>query len=352
VVESRPLLRLATVCALCIGVITAGSVPVGAQEPEPEPTQEGPSAADKETARTLFRDGDEKFRAKDYEGALKVFLAADEIMGVPTTGLEHARTLMMMGRLLEARDGFIKVANREKRDEELAAQQAARDEANELASDLAKRIPSVRVVISNKPDGVEVRLRIDDVDIPAPAVEFARKVDPGEHTVKVFVAGYKPEIREIEIPEKREEVVEITLEASDGDVNLVDPWGGADDGGVDDGRGVLPVLSWIGFSVGLAGLIVGVPTGIVAIKAKDTLEVECKPTSPICPPGKQGDLDSAKTIAHVSTVGFVFAGVGIAVGVIGILIRASLPDALAAVDTPVTVRPYVGAGALGVTGTF
>jgi F0F1-type ATP synthase membrane subunit c/vacuolar-type H+-ATPase subunit K len=212
----------------------------------------------------------------------------------------------------------------------------------------------VRVVIVNKPDGVSVRLRIDDVDIPEPAVEFARKVDPGKHTVKVFVAGFKPETRNIDISEKKEEVVEITLEESDGDVNLVDPWGGQDGANGGDGgdRGILPVLSWIGFSVGLAGLIVGIPTGIVAVKAKDTLEVDCKPTSPICPPEKQGDLDSAKTIAHVSTAGFVFAGVGIAVGVTGILIRGSLPDVLAGVDTPLTVRPYVGAGAVGVTGTF
>jgi hypothetical protein len=82
VVGSRPLLRLASICAISLGVLTAGTIPVGAQEPEPEPVQDGPSAADKETARTLFRDGDEKFRAKDYEAALKAFLAADEIMGV------------------------------------------------------------------------------------------------------------------------------------------------------------------------------------------------------------------------------------------------------------------------------
>ncbi len=313
---------------------------------QPPPSE--PSAADKETARTLFREGDERFRANDYEGALKAFRAADEIMRVPTTGLEHARTLMMLGRLVEARDLFIKVSNLEKRPDELAAQDAARDEAKQLAEDLLLRIPSVRVVLQNAPANAEVKVRIDEVLIPATAVEFPRKVDPGDHIVKVFLVGFKPVNRRISVVEKEQKVIEIKLEPSGEDASLVDPWEGG--GGDGDGASFLPVLSWIGFSVGLAGLIVGVPTGVYAISEKGRLEELCNGN--VCPAEVESDLDAALVVSHVSTVGFVFAGVGIAVGVTGLLLRHSLPDALARTDAPFTLRPFVGPGAVGFSGRF
>ncbi|MBB1180651.1 hypothetical protein DSM05_16030, partial [Pseudomonas sp. FW305-3-2-15-E-TSA4] len=44
-----------------------------------------PTAADRETARTLMASGRTKRDAGDLNGALKDFAAADSLMGVPTT---------------------------------------------------------------------------------------------------------------------------------------------------------------------------------------------------------------------------------------------------------------------------
>src|SRR5262245_1107365 len=69
-----------------------------------------PSAADRETARTLVIDGRKKFGAGDYEGARKAFQAAHEIMGVPTTALDLAKALEKLGKLVEARTVALEVA--------------------------------------------------------------------------------------------------------------------------------------------------------------------------------------------------------------------------------------------------
>src|SRR5262245_53464167 len=69
-----------------------------------------PSAQDRERARTFMDLGDDKAAAGDLEGALKAYQAADGIMGVPTTGLEVGRALEKLGRLIEARDAFVRVA--------------------------------------------------------------------------------------------------------------------------------------------------------------------------------------------------------------------------------------------------
>jgi hypothetical protein len=266
-------------------------------------------------------------------------------MGVPTTGLEHARTLMKLGLYVEARDLFLNVSNRKRLPDELEAQEAARNEASQLANDLADRIPALRVVIHNAPTGADVKLRIDDVEIPGAALAFPRKVNPGQHTVRLFVAGFEPVSRTVTVAESVEKVVEVQLVAVDGDAPLIDPWAGSAEARTNNGGGIHP-LTWVGFSFALAGLGVGATTGIIAIVRKYDLEDSCGGTR--CPPSVQGELDTALTISHVSTVGFVVAGAGIALGVTGLILGASDGEP----TSGFRVRPYVGPTAFGVVGAF
>jgi hypothetical protein len=63
-----------------------------------------PTAQDRERARALMDAGDARFEAKQYAAALEQYRGADEIMQVPTTGIEVGRALERLGRLLEARE--------------------------------------------------------------------------------------------------------------------------------------------------------------------------------------------------------------------------------------------------------
>jgi hypothetical protein len=67
-----------------------------------------PTAAERETARGLMTQGRSQRDAKDYRAALQSFQAADAIMRVPTTGYEVAKTLELMGQLVEARDTLVR----------------------------------------------------------------------------------------------------------------------------------------------------------------------------------------------------------------------------------------------------
>ncbi len=83
----------------------------------------------------------------------------------------------------------------------------------------------------------------------------------------------------------------------------------------DDGFS-LPVLSWVGFGVGLAGIIVGSITGGIAISEGEALEAECP--NGRCPESFSGQFGPGETIAHVSTVSFAVAGAGVVLGVVGL----------------------------------
>src|SRR5262249_12998493 len=67
------------------------AVSLGAAVFAPEARANEPTAAEKETARTLMDQGDEAFAAKDFPTALKHYKAAHAIMGIPNTGIWVAK---------------------------------------------------------------------------------------------------------------------------------------------------------------------------------------------------------------------------------------------------------------------
>lgn len=83
----------------------------------------------------------------------------------------------------------------------------------------------------------------------------------------------------------------------------------------------LSPLVWIGFGIGGAGLIVGVVAGGVAASQAGDVSDRCPENA--CDDADAAlhdDYDAALTTAHVSTAGFIVAGVGAALGVVGLLL--------------------------------
>src|SRR5438067_1428679 len=130
--------RLLTACA--VSALILGTTPTALAEP---------SLSDKETARSLMDDGDAKRDKGDFKSALKSYEAADAIMHVPTTGLEVARAQAQLGLLLEARETLGRVIRLPPKPGEPPPFVAARKTAESLSAEIAARIPSVTVLLTN-----------------------------------------------------------------------------------------------------------------------------------------------------------------------------------------------------------
>ncbi len=99
--------------------------------------------------------------------------------------------------------------------------------------------------------------------------------------------------------------------------------------------------------VGIAGLLVGTVSGIMALSKGSTLHDECPGGNSACPPSAQSDINGLNSAATI-------ADVGIGVGLVGLGIGAvlwSLPshDGTQAART---ITPWVGVGGSGIAGTF
>jgi hypothetical protein len=116
-------------------------------------------------------------------------------------------------------------------------------------------------------------------------------------------------------------------------------------------------LAYVALGIGGAGLVVGGVTGFLALGKKGDLK-GCVDTK--CPSSQQDTLDSATSMATVSTVGFAVGFVGVGVGVVLLLTGNSSSSASLGTSKVaqrerlhgVHVEPWVGANSAGVLGTF
>jgi hypothetical protein len=173
-------------------------------------------------------------------------------------------------------------------------------------------------------------------------------LDPGHHTVVVRKEGYESFERPIEISAGIPTSLTVTLVVqptapASTQVESVSRRPSADVGPAPR----LSPLVYAGFGLAAAGVVVGSITGGLAIAKASTVGSQCHNSD--CPTSVDGDLHSGLTFATVSTVSFIAAGVGAAVGVVAWVLS---PRREAAATGAAVVEPWVGLGSAGVRGTF
>lgn len=305
------------------------------------------SASDKETARSLMDQGNDLRDKGDLKGALERFKGANAIMHVPTTALEVAKTQVALGRLVEARDTLAQIISSVPTPREPAQFRAARAAAQKLDASLDPRVPTVTVRVDGAPEGAAVSLSVNGVAVPAAVLGLPRRLDPGHH-VLVATTTTQEGRAEIDVTEGEKKDVAITLatvaKPTPPPVAPPPPEPEAPPPAPGTHRSyALPVVL---FGIGGASLIAGGITGAMVLARQSDLAAACP--GHVCPPSEYGSLDGANALATVSTVTFIVGGVGVAAGVVALLVgkSSSAPPASAHVE------PWFGLGAAGLRGTF
>ena len=321
-----------------------------------------PTPADRETARTLMQQGREAVAKGDPKEALKRFKGADDIMHVPTTALEVARTLVALGQLVEARDFIAAIRQTQTKANEPQPFKDARTKADDLDNSLNGRIPSLVISVKGAPEGQTPSVSVDGTDLPAGVMGLPRAVDPGHHVVLAKLSTKTAQgegKQEIDIKEGEQKPVEVTMTVTLTPEQPAQPAAPAE-------PETLPsstvshsptLLTWVGIGLGGAGLATGIVTGALSLSKKSALQGECP--NDVCAPGNS-DYGAANTFATVSTVGFIVAGVGAGVALVTLIIGheapaaapAEAPAAAPAAETGLIVHAWIGVGGGGVSGTF
>jgi hypothetical protein len=328
------------------------------------PARADPTPQQKELARNLMQKGHDARNAHDLKLALESFKSADDIMHVPTTGFEVARSQLDLGRLVEAHETLLGVMRWPEKSGEPRAFRDARGYAKILDDEVVPRIPQLRIRLQAAPPDQRAIVTVDGVTLPEGALLVPYRVDPGHHvvTAKVEAAPVMEGRAEADVAERQTKDVIISLAptalAPPAPASALPaapapgaepiPASGAESPAREDGtrRGLGPV-AWAGFGIAAAGLAVGTVTGIMTIADKGSIASQCNGTR--CPPSTYDSLSTANTLATTSTVSFVVAAAGAGVGVVAWLLgHGSAPPTASSAR----VMPVIGVTTVGLRGAF
>ena len=247
-----------------------------------------------------------KFARGDYQAALADYKGADTIMGVPTTGIEVAKTLIVLGRLLEARAALRRIVDYPISEDGPAAFIAAKDRAGTSLADLDARIPKLTLQVAGVDDGTNALLTIDGSPVGANQIT---ELDPGDHTAEASAAGYVGATKNLRLEEGANRTLMLTLSRVPGHVPAP--------ASTTDADMIWPTVGYVSLGVAGAGLLVGTISGIVSLSKASSFE-DTKRADGSYPTSASSLQDESVMLAHVSTVSFVVAGAALASGIMAL----------------------------------
>jgi hypothetical protein len=312
------------------------------------------------TARELYKQGADALDANDAKTAVEKLTAAWSLVQTPVIGYDLARAHLALGHLVAAREAALAVVRTGVAPDETDRSTRARTDATKLADQIAPRIPHVTPRIKDMPTDHTVTVKFDGVVVPTAALGVPRQTDPGTHAIVVDVDDGRHVEASVTVAEREAKDVTVELPApkpgepghgvtspppgSGGTTPVVLP----PPPGAERRNGGAHPLVWIGVATGAVGFVAGAVFGGLALSSSQTVRDNCTivvGSDRVCPPPYAGDLSDAKTFATVSTIGFVVAGVGVAMFVTGLVLGPSKAEKTA------TLAPFLGPVS-GLRGTF
>jgi hypothetical protein len=235
----------------------------------------------------------------------------------------------------------------------------AQDRAQKVLLSATPKIAYLTIRIT--PSDVKASVAIAGRTVPNALIGAERPTDPGTHQVTATAEGYKPSSATVTLAEGGHQDITLLLEkdsnAASALPSAMQPQGAS--ASVVPSPEPAPKKSnppaYVAFSVGAAGLVVGSASGALAFaKASDCPNKVCE---------TQSVLDSAKSLATISTVSFGVGIAGVAVGTIllltgnhhetaPILEKARHDPGAAHPTARLSVRPWFAVSSVGLVGSF
>ena len=191
---------------LCPILLAASLAPLSAVAQTPH--ADAPTLSVETRAQDLYVSGRDRFRAKDFPGALDDFRRSLDLVDSPNTRMYLGRALRRLGRLPEAFATLQRAASdAERRSVTEPRYAATRESARAEADEIRVGIALLTVRLPDLPAGASIR--VAGAEVPVTAIGFPLPVVPGEVIVEFDAPGYAP-AREIRIlTPGGDEVVEI-----------------------------------------------------------------------------------------------------------------------------------------------
>ncbi|HMJ12019.1 MAG TPA: hypothetical protein VK524_11430 [Polyangiaceae bacterium] len=319
-------------------------------------------------ARAAATQGAEAYNEKRYSEAVDLFSRAESLVHSPLHLMYMARSLEKLGKLVRARELYLKVTREQIPANAPPAFSRAQADAQTELSALEPRLPYITVQVEGA-GAAPVTVLMDGIKVPPALVGLPRPVDPGDHKIIAQAEGLQSNEASVKVDEGKREIVTLTLQPAGSAAAPTaaaeappETMPGAAPIGVDTnmstgGSNGLKIGGFVALGVGVVGL--GAGTFFLLQKSSKQSDADDLCTLPGggCPASAREEIeqldDDAKSAGTLSAVGFIVGGVGVATGVTLLILsgKSSAPEQARLEHKP-GVRPWVGLGSAGVQGRF
>jgi len=303
-----------------------------------------PTAEDRATARSLAGEGYQALQTKDYSTAVDRFSRADALVHAPTLMIDWARSLVGLGKLVEAQERYEQIIREGVDAKAPKSWQKALTDATSEVADLKPRLAWVTITVNGSNDA---RVTIDGTAVPPAAIGVRRAINPGARMVRVSAPGFLPQKMPLELAEGGEGSADFNLEPDPDAASKPAP--APLETAPVAGQPHDPTYAYVAFGIGGAGLVAGAVTGGLALGKRSELASACTPSGD-CRSNQKNVLSSYHTLGTISGVGFGLGVAGVGAGIALLLLdRGGAPP-----PSPqgFVIKPYVGVASVGALGSF
>jgi hypothetical protein len=323
---------------------------------------------EKAAARELAKQGAEAFAAGKHTDALDFMTRAEALVHAPPHLLYIARAQAALGKLVAARETYLKVTREELATNAPRAFKDAQAQAKEEMAAIEPKIAQLRIIVEGAGTR-KVNVKLDGQPVSPALVGVHRPVDPGKHVATAYPMGLSPVEQTVELKEGERGEIKLVISGAAGGGGPLDPsddpdaqLGGQAPPDTTPKSGGISPLVFAGAGVGalgIGGIVVGalftVKRGNLSGQADDKFNA-CN-RNPPCSPAAQADINAldsdAAQAGTIGTIGLVGGGVllagGVTLVVLGLMSGSKPPPAKAAAAW---ISPYVAPTGVGVVGAF
>ena len=309
------------------------------------------SDRDRAAARAAADAGADAFDQQRYTDAVELFNRAEKLVHATPHLLFIARSLVKLGRLVEAHEAYLKIQREKLAPNAPSAFKRAQADAEKEIADVAPRLAYATVRVEGEPSDA-VQVLMDDVELPAAVVGIAFPVDPGTHVFRAQAGSDRGEPVSMRFDEgsRHSVALKITLSAKPtgqpDEIEKNDDSGSGVRGGKDPHPPVDKVSSKRGAGFLVAGTVVtglGVVASGVGVyflahassyrNRADDLFAQCDPTPSRCNEDQRAYSKEQDELADKDTKKAAYAlisgGALVAAGVTLLIVHATSESAAA-----------------------
>jgi hypothetical protein len=333
----------------------------------------GPAAAadqtrDRAAARAAADAGADAFEQNDYAQALELFTRAEQLFHAPPHLLFMARSLEKLGRLVEAREAYLKLASEKLPASAPTAFKRAQASGEAELNGIEGRLSYVTLKVRGDRDETAVPT-MDGAELPSAMIGIPMPVDPGTHKFSARNEHSGSPVVTVTLQEGARQTVELVLSEAasppESGPSKQEP-AAATAAVVADApraeRGGSAQRTWGFVTLGAGAVIAGVSTAFTVSSintrsdADYIFELCDPPKGPGCSDEQKAEVktkdDQADKSLYLAIGGFVLGGAAVVTGLVLVLTADSDEKENQAERPARELHLIAGPGWLGAAGTF